>query len=94
MSSPGFQSDAAAMTRAVQGFDEAAENAKKTMADLENELRGASQLPGRPGHRLLAAAHTLQDEMTAASRELDTMSNLVNQSFHNYGTGDRRVGQP
>jgi hypothetical protein len=30
----------------------------------------------------------LQDKMKAASNELDTMSNLVNSSFHNYGSGD------
>ena len=31
--------------------------------------------------------------MTAASKELDTMSTLVNQSFHNYGSGDAEVAQ-
>ena len=38
MSSPGFQSDSAAMTRAVQGFEETANNARQTMNSLEQEL--------------------------------------------------------
>ena len=41
MSSPGFQADSAAMTRAVQGFEETATNAKSTMASLESELTEA-----------------------------------------------------
>ena len=39
MSSPGFQSDSAAMTRAVQGFEETANNARQTMSSLEQELQ-------------------------------------------------------
>lgn len=92
MSSPGFQSDAAAMSRAVQGFDEAAQNAKALMADLENELRGAlARYQGDQAVAFWQLHDTLQGDMTTASRELDTMSNLVNQSFHNYGSGDAQV---
>jgi hypothetical protein len=31
--------------------------------------------------------------MKVAGNELDTMSNLVNESFRNYGTGDATVAQ-
>ncbi len=89
MSSPGFKSDAAAMSRAVQGFEEAASNAKKAMSDLENELQ--SVLAQYQGDQAVAfwQLHTqLQDDMTVASNQLDTMSNLVNQSHSNYNTGD------
>ncbi|KAA2266629.1 hypothetical protein F0L68_01605 [Solihabitans fulvus] len=82
------------MTRAVQGFEECSANAKKTMSDLESEL--VSTLSRYAGDQATAfwQLHTqLQDKMTIASRELDTMSNLVNQSFHNYGTGDSTVAQ-
>jgi uncharacterized protein YukE len=92
MSSPGFQSDAAAMTRAVQGFDEAASNAKSTMASLESELQSAlARYQGDQAVAFWQLHSTLQDDMRTASNELDTMSNLVNQSFHNYGSGDSQV---
>jgi len=92
MSSPGFQSDSAAMTRAVQGFEETANNARQTMASLEQEL--TSTLAQYKGDQATAfwGLHTkLQEDMTSASKELDTMSTLVNQSFHNYGSGDADV---
>jgi uncharacterized protein YukE len=80
------------MTRAVTGFAECAANAKKTMADLESELM--STLSSYAGDQATAfwQLHTqLQDKMRQASTELDTMSNLVNNSFHNYGSGDATV---
>jgi uncharacterized protein YukE len=80
------------MTRAVTGFAECAANAKKTMADLESEL--VSTLSSYAGDQATAfwQLHTqLQDKMKQASTELDTMSNLVNNSFHNYGSGDATV---
>ena len=88
MASQGYLSDSQAMTRAVTGFAECAANAKKTMADLESEL--VSTLSSYAGDQATAfwQLHTqLQDKMRQASTELDTMSNLVNQSFHNYGSG-------
>ncbi|HEY3748499.1 MAG TPA: type VII secretion target [Pseudonocardiaceae bacterium] len=80
------------MTRAVTGFAECAANAKKTMADLESEL--VSTLSSYAGDQATAfwQLHTqLQDKMKQASTELDTMSNLVNNSVHNYGSGDATV---
>jgi uncharacterized protein YukE len=77
------------MTRAVTGFAECAANAKKAMSDLEADL--TQTLSSYAGDQAVAfwQLHTqLQDKMKAASNELDTMSNLVNNSFHNYGTGD------
>jgi uncharacterized protein YukE len=94
MSSPGFQADSAAMTRAVQGFEETATNAKSTMASLESELTEA--LRNYKGDQAVAfwdLQRRLQEKMAAAVKELDTMSNLVNQSFHNYGSGDADVSQ-
>jgi len=82
------------MTRAVQGFEECAANAAKTMADLEGEL--VSTLSRYQGAQATAfwQLHTqLQAKMRAASTELDTMSNLVNSSFHNYGSGDDTTAQ-
>lgn len=92
MASQGYLSDSQAMTRAVTGFAECAANAKKTMADLESEL--VSTLSSYAGDQATAfwQLHTqLQDKMKQASTELDTMSNLVNNSFHNYGSGDATV---
>ena len=92
MAGQGYLSDSQAMTRAVTGFAECAANAKKAMADLENDL--VSTLSSYAGDQAVAfwQLHTqLQDKMKAASNELDTMSNLVNNSFHNYGSGDANV---
>ncbi|HEY3607748.1 MAG TPA: hypothetical protein VGL06_09625 [Pseudonocardiaceae bacterium] len=89
MASQGFLSDSQAMTRAVTGFADCSANAKKAMADLETDL--TSTLASYAGDQAVAfwQLHTqLQEKMKAASNELDTMSNLVNSSFHNYGTGD------
>ena len=69
MAGPGFLSDAAAMTQAIQGFTECAANAKKTMSDLENEL--TSTLAQYQGSQAIAFwnLHTeLQEQMTVASR--------------------------
>src|SRR5207248_543261 len=49
---PGFLSDAAAMAQAIQGFQECAVNAKKTMNDLENEL--TSTLSQYQGNQAIA----------------------------------------
>lgn len=92
MSSPGFQSDSAAMTRAVQGFDECSTNAARTMTELENDLVSIlSQYAGDQANAFWQLHTKLQEDMKVASRELENMSNLVNQSFHNYGSGDATV---
>jgi uncharacterized protein YukE len=80
------------MTRAVTGFAECAANAKKTMVDLENDLM--STLSSYAGDQATAfwQLHTqLQDKMKSANTELDTMSELVNNSYKNYGSGDTQV---
>jgi len=89
VASQGYLSDSQAMTRAVTGFAECAANAKKAMADLENDL--TSTLASYAGDQAVAfwQLHAqLQDKMKSASNELDTMSNLVNTSYQNYGSGD------
>lgn len=94
MSSPGFQADSAAMTRAVQGFEETATSAKSTMASLESELTEA--LRNYKGDQAVAfwdLQRRLQEKMTAAVKELDTMSQLVHTSHQNYGRGDADVHQ-
>ena len=92
MGSPGFQSDSAAMTKAVQGFDECATGAARTMTELENELVSVlSKYAGDQANAFWQLHTKLQDDMKVASRELENMSNLVNQSFHNYGSGDTTV---
>lgn len=88
----GYQSDSAAMTQAVQAFDQAAQNTANTMKNLEGEL--VSLLAAYKGQQATAFwnLHTeVQSDMTAASKELDTLSQLVNKSWHNYGSGDEQV---
>lgn len=92
MGSPGFQSDSTAMTKAVQGFDECATGAAKTMTELENDLVAVlSHYAGDQANAFWQLHSKLQEDMKVAARELDNMSQLVNQSFHNYGSGDSTV---
>ncbi|BCL12535.1 WXG100 family type VII secretion target [Micromonospora sagamiensis] len=89
MAGPGYQSDAAAMTRAVSGFDEAATNTARSMAQLESELMSVlSRYAGNQATAFWQLQGRLQESMRVASRELQTMSGLVNESFRNYNTGD------
>lgn len=91
---PGYLSDAAAMSQAVQGFAECAANAKKTMSDLENELTSTlSQYQGAQAVAFWNLHTELQEQMTLASREIDVMSDLVNKSSQNYGSGDSQVSE-
>lgn len=93
MSSPGFQADAAAMTRAVQGFEETASNAKTTMASLESEL--TESLRNYKGDQAVAfwdLQRRLQEKMTIAVKELDNMSSLVHTTHVNYNHGDADAG--
>lgn len=92
MSGPGFQSDAAAMTQAVAGFDQAAQNTHTTIKALEAELlSGLNRYEGNQARAFWQLYNQIQDDVKIASRELDTLSSLVNQSFRNYGTGDESV---
>jgi uncharacterized protein YukE len=89
MAGPGYLSDAAAMTQAINAFDQCAADAKQAMVNLENEL--TSTLAQYKGNQATAfwQLHTeIQQQMNTANTEIDTMSNLVNQSFRNYNTGD------
>ena len=89
MAGPGYQSDAAAMTRAVRGFDEAATNTTRTMSELESELVSVlSRYAGNQATAFWQLQNRLQESMRTASRELQTMSGLVNESFRNYDSGD------
>ena len=94
MSSPGFLSDSAAMTRAVSAFDESSSNVKQTMAQLESELQSAlAHYAGSQAQAFWGLQQRLQEDMRVAGRELETMSQLVNSSFHNYGSGDSQSSQ-
>lgn len=89
MAGPGYLSDAAAMTQAINAFEQCAADAKQAMANLENEL--TSTLAQYKGNQATAfwQLHTeVQQQMSTANQEIDVMSTLVNQSFRNYNTGD------
>jgi uncharacterized protein YukE len=91
---PGFQSDAAAMTGAVNAFDESSRNCTTTMTQMEGELRDAlSRYKGQQAQAFWQLQTRLQDGMQRASRELAVMSELVHKSFRNYGSGDEQAAQ-
>jgi uncharacterized protein YukE len=88
----GFQSDTAAMTRAVQAFDDSSAHAKKAMGDLEGTLMQATaRYEGSQAHAFHALHTRIQEDMQVAARELVTMSELVNSSFRNYSSADETV---
>lgn len=92
MTSPGFKSDAAAMTRAVSGFDETATAATQTMTQLESELMAVlSRYSGNQANAFWRLHQRIHTNMQVATRELQTMSSLVGQSFKNYDQGDWMV---
>jgi WXG100 family type VII secretion target len=91
---PGFQSDAAAMTAAVNGFDESSRNCSSTMTQMESELRDAlSRYKGQQATAFWQLQNRLHEDMQRASRELSVMSDLVHKSFRNYGSGDEQAAQ-
>jgi uncharacterized protein YukE len=90
----GFQSDAAAMTRAVQGFEDSSTQAKKAMSDLESTLTQAtSKYQGSQAVAFANLHARIQEDMQVATKELATMSELVNSSFRNYTQADDTVAQ-
>ncbi len=94
MASPGFKSDAAAMRQAIVGFEDASSNAHRTMAELENDLMSVlSRYTGKQATAFWQLHQRLQEDMKIASRELATMSNLVNESARNYDSGDTDAAQ-
>ena len=90
MTSPGFQSDAAAVTRAIQSFDQSSADARKTMADLEQDLTSSlgNQYQGNQAVAFWQLHQKLDEDMKIASQQLDVMRELVHQSHTNYNTGD------
>jgi WXG100 family type VII secretion target len=92
MAGSGYQSDAAAMSRAIAGFNESAADARSSMSALENELMSVlSRYQGAQAQAFWQLHMRLQDDMRTAGQELDTMSQLVGDSATNYDTGDTDV---
>jgi WXG100 family type VII secretion target len=96
VTSPGFQSDAAAMTRAVQAFDTSSQNVRQTMSSLESDLQsvvGANSYQGAQAQAFWSLQQRLQEDMQVVQRELQNMSGLVHASQTNYSTGDEQAAQ-
>ena len=92
MTGTGFQSDSAAMTRAIQGFEDSSTQAKKAMSDLESTLTQATARYQGAQAVAFQNLHTrIQEDMQVAAKELVTMSELVNSSFRNYTAADDTV---
>jgi WXG100 family type VII secretion target len=92
MAGSGYQSDAAAMSRAVAGFNESATDARSSMSALDNELRSVlSRYQGAQAQAFWQLHTRLQEDMRTAGQELDTMSQLIHDSATNYDTGDTDV---
>lgn len=92
MTGIGFQSDAAAMTRAVQAFEDSSNQAKKAMSDLESTLlQATSKYQGAQAVAFQNLHTRIQEDMQVATKELATMSELVNSSFRNYSSADESV---
>jgi uncharacterized protein YukE len=92
MAGTGYQSDAAAMSRAVAGFNESADNARSNMSAMDTELRSfLGRYQGAQAQAFWQLQTRLQEDMGTAGRELDTMSQLVQFSATNYDTGDTDV---
>jgi hypothetical protein len=89
MAGPGYQSDAAAMARAITGFNESAAETRASMNALDAELKGVLNRYAGAQAQAFWQLHTrLQEDMQIAGRELDTMSQLVTDSAKNYDLGD------
>jgi len=89
---PGFLSDSAAMTRAVQAFEDSSNATRKYMSDLDNALTQATAHYQGAQAVAFHNLHTrIQEDMQVASKELTTMSELVNGSFRNYTQADDTV---
>jgi uncharacterized protein YukE len=92
LAATGYERDAQAMALAIDGFEESAGNARATMSALENELVSAlSRYQGSQAQAFWRLHARLHEDMELASRELDTMSDLVGKSTVNYNRGDEDV---
>ncbi len=77
------------MARGVAGFQDSATEVRNAMNALEQELREQlSRYQGEQARAFWQVHNRVQESMTAAGRELDTMSGLVRTSATNYTAGD------
>ena len=92
MTSPGYLSDAAAGAKAVSGFEEAAASLKAAMAQMESTLRDTlARYQGDQAVAFWDVSGRIQEDMTVAGSELNTMAGLVGKSFSNYAGGDAQA---
>ncbi|GAA2829857.1 WXG100 family type VII secretion target [Crossiella cryophila] len=90
MAGPGFEADAAAMTKAISGFHQSATATKSTMSGLQSDLGWAlsNSYQGNQAAAFQQLHTTLQDKMAKATGALDRMSSLMTDVSRNYNTGD------
>lgn len=89
MTSPGYLSDATAGSKAVSGFEDASAQLKAAMTQMESTLRDTlARYQGDQAVAFWEVSSRIQEDMTVAERELQTMGDLVSKSFHNYAGGD------
>jgi hypothetical protein len=96
MTSPGYVSNAAAMTQAVNAFSQCAQNATQAMKNLQNTLTETLTQTTYQGDQATAFWNLnseIQQQMTTASQQISIMSQLVNKSFQNYTSGDSQAQQ-
>jgi WXG100 family type VII secretion target len=93
MPGPGYQSDAAAMSKAVTGFDQSAAETRSSMNALETALENAlrQNYQGAQAQSFFKLHLQIQDSAKQVGMELDTMSHLIRESATNYDTGDTDV---
>lgn len=94
MTSPGYLSDAAAVARAIQSFDQSSADARTTMSNLESDLQnalGSSKYQGNQAVAFWQLHQRLDEDMQTASQQLEVMRQLVHQAHNNYNTGDTTV---
>ncbi|MGO1052371.1 WXG100 family type VII secretion target [Crossiella sp. CA198] len=90
MAGPGFEADAAAMTKAISGFHQSATATKSTMSGLQSDLGWAlsNSYQGNQAAAFQQLHTTLQEKMAKATGALDRMSSLMTDVSRNYNTGD------
>jgi uncharacterized protein YukE len=90
VASPGFLSNTAAMKQAISAFEQCAQNARTAMTNLEQELQSTlnNNYQGLQAAAFWNLHGQIQQDMTTANKQIDTMSTLVNQAFTTYQSGD------
>jgi uncharacterized protein YukE len=91
----GFLSNTAAMTQAINAFEQCAQDARNAMNNLREELEStlANNYQGTQATAFWNLHTQLQEQMTTANQEINTMSTLVNQAFKTYQSGDETAQQ-